>query len=40
VNGAETDAVEEIKGFTGCGADYSLDSTGVPAVFRQAVDAP
>ena len=40
VNGAETDAVEEIKGITGCGAYYSLDSTGVPAVFRQAVDAP
>jgi aryl-alcohol dehydrogenase len=40
VNGAETDAVEEIKDITGCGTDYSLDSTGVPTVFRQAVDAP
>jgi len=39
VNGAETDAVEEIKGVTGSGVDYSLDSTGVPTVFRQAVDA-
>ncbi len=39
VNGAEADAIEEIKGITGGGADYSLDSTGVPAVFRQAVDA-
>jgi aryl-alcohol dehydrogenase len=39
VNGAETDAVEEIKGITGCGANYSLDSTGVPAVLRRAVDA-
>ena len=28
-----------IKGITAGGADYSLDSTGVPAVLRQAVDA-
>jgi aryl-alcohol dehydrogenase len=31
--------VEEVRGITGGGVDYSLDSTGVPAVFRQAVDA-
>ena len=39
MNGAEADAIEEIKGITDGGADYSLDSTGVPVVFRQAVDA-
>ncbi len=40
VNGAATGAVEEIKGITACGAGYSLNSTGVPTVFRQAVAAP
>jgi aryl-alcohol dehydrogenase len=38
INGAETDAVEEIGGITGGGANYSLETTAVPAVFRQAVD--
>jgi len=32
--------VEEVQGITGgIGADYSLETTGVPAVFRQAVEA-
>lgn len=40
INGAEKDAVEEIKRLTGgIGADYTLETTGVAAVFRQAVDA-
>ena len=38
INGAETDAVEEIGGITGGGTNYSLETTAVPAVFRQAVD--
>lgn len=39
VNGAETDAVEEIRRITGPGVDYALDTTGIPALIRQAVDA-
>jgi aryl-alcohol dehydrogenase len=39
INGAEANAVEEIGKITGGGADYSLETTAVPAVFRQAVDA-
>lgn len=38
INGGEQDAVEEIRAITGKGADYSLECTSVPAVFRQAVD--
>ena len=38
INGAETDVIEEIGGITGGGANYSLETTAVPAVFRQAVD--
>lgn len=33
INGAEADAVEEIGNFTG-GADYSLETTAGPGVFR------
>jgi aryl-alcohol dehydrogenase len=33
-----TDPVEEIRSITGGGADYSLDTTGVPEVLGQAVD--
>jgi aryl-alcohol dehydrogenase len=36
LNGAETDAVEEIKDITGCSADYSLDSTPVLRLGCQA----
>ncbi len=39
VNGTETDAAEEIHRITGSGVDYALDTTGVPALIRQAVDA-
>ena len=39
VNGAETDAVEEIRRITGSGVDYALDTTGLPELIRQAVDA-
>lgn len=38
INGAEADAVEEIRGITGGGADFSLETTANPGVFRQAVD--
>ena len=39
VNGTEKDAVEEITAITGGGANYSLETTAVPQVLRQAVDA-
>jgi aryl-alcohol dehydrogenase len=38
INGVESDAVEEIGGITGGGANYSLETSAVPAVFRQAMD--
>ncbi len=38
INGKETDAVEEIRRITGSGVDYALDTTGIPALIRQAVD--
>jgi aryl-alcohol dehydrogenase len=31
--------VEEVQGFTGGGADYTLESSAIPAVLRQAVEA-
>jgi aryl-alcohol dehydrogenase len=37
INGTETDAVEEIQRITGSGVDYALDTTGLPALIRQAV---
>lgn len=39
INGGETNAVEAVKELTGGGADFSIETTAVPAVFRQAVDA-
>ncbi|MGI9049799.1 MAG: NAD(P)-dependent alcohol dehydrogenase [Rubrobacteraceae bacterium] len=39
INGSETNAVEAVKELTGGGADFSVETTAVPAVFRQAVDA-
>ena len=39
VNGAEVDAVEEVGRITGGGPNYALETTGVPEVLRQAVDA-
>ncbi|GAB4193079.1 MAG: NAD(P)-dependent alcohol dehydrogenase [Roseiflexaceae bacterium] len=38
VNSAEQDAVAEIQRITGDGAQYSLECTSLPRVFRQAVD--
>ncbi len=39
INGEETNSVEAIKELTGGGVDFSVETTAVPAVFRQAVDA-
>lgn len=39
VNGGEKDAAEEIQRITGGGADYSVETTASPRVFRQAVDS-
>ncbi len=39
INSSETDSVAEIRRITGHGVEYSLECTGMPQVFRQAVDA-
>lgn len=39
INSSKADAVEEIRKLTGGGAQYTLECTGIPKVFRQAVDA-
>lgn len=39
VNAAEEDPVEEITAITGGGANYTLETTGVPAVLRAAVES-
>jgi aryl-alcohol dehydrogenase len=39
INSGKTDAVEEIRKLTGGGIEYTLECTGVPKVFRQAVDS-
>lgn len=39
VDANETDALEEVRRITGGGANYTLETTAVPRVFRQAVDA-
>ncbi len=38
INSGNTDPVEEIRKITGGGVAYSLECTGIPAVFRQSVD--
>jgi aryl-alcohol dehydrogenase len=38
IDATHADAVEEIKRVTGYGVDFSLDTTGAPAVLRSAVD--
>jgi aryl-alcohol dehydrogenase len=38
VDATEADAVEAIRGITGLGADFSLETTGSTDVLRQAVD--
>lgn len=39
VNSRETDPVDAVRTITGGGADFSLESSGRPAVLRQAIDA-
>lgn len=39
VNSSETDPVEAVRKITGGGADFTLESSGRPAVLRQAIDA-
>ncbi|MGH8384251.1 MAG: NAD(P)-dependent alcohol dehydrogenase [Pseudomonas sp.] len=39
VNSKDEDPVEAIRGITGGGVDFALESTGIPAVLRQSVDA-
>lgn len=38
INSTKTDSVEEIRKITGDGVAYSLECTGLPPVFRMAVD--
>jgi aryl-alcohol dehydrogenase len=38
VDAGERDAGEEVRRITGFGVDFSVETTGVPAVLRQAVD--
>ncbi|MFF0111671.1 NAD(P)-dependent alcohol dehydrogenase [Streptomyces prasinus] len=39
VNGGEKDAVDEIRRITGGGVDFALDTTGLPALIGQMVEA-
>jgi aryl-alcohol dehydrogenase len=39
INSSKVDVVEEIRKLTGGGIQYTLECTGIPKVFRQAVDA-
>jgi len=39
LHSGQSDPVREIREITGVGVDYSLECTGIPAVFRQAVDS-
>ncbi|GIN22913.1 hypothetical protein J1TS3_40470 [Siminovitchia fordii] len=39
INGAKADTVEEIRNITGKGTNYGVETTGVPAVTRQALNA-
>lgn len=39
VNSGETDPVETVRAITEGGADFTLESSGRPAVLRQAIDA-
>ena len=38
IDTSERDVLEEIRRITGYGVDFSVESTGVPALLRQAVD--
>ncbi|NLU97457.1 alcohol dehydrogenase [Marinomonas sp. UCMA 3892] len=39
INSKEENAVERVKEITGNGAKFALESTGIPAVLRQGIDA-
>lgn len=39
INSKEEDVIERVKEITGGGADFALESTGIPAVLRQGIDA-
>lgn len=39
INSRETDPVEAVRDITGGGVDFALESSGRPAVLRQAIDA-
>lgn len=39
INPTKDDAVEAIQALTGTGVNYSIETTALPAVFRQAVDS-
>lgn len=39
INSRETDPVDAVRKITGGGADFTLESSGRPAVLRQAIDA-
>jgi len=39
IDGKETDAVAEIRRVTGGGVDYALDTTGLPVLIEQCVEA-
>ena len=39
INALEDDAVAQVLRITGVGAQYAIDTTGNPAVFRQMIDA-
>lgn len=39
INSGKTDAVAEIRKLTGGGIEFTLECTGIPKVFRQAVDS-
>lgn len=38
INGTKGNTVEEVKNITGSGSNYAVDTTGVPAVTRQALN--
>ncbi|MFT8320055.1 MAG: NAD(P)-dependent alcohol dehydrogenase [Bacillus sp. (in: firmicutes)] len=39
INSKEVNAIEEIKNITKTGVDFAIETTGVPAVLRQAVES-
>ncbi len=39
INSRDTDPIEAVRKITGGGADFTLESSGRPAVLRQAIDA-